>query len=101
MFVYSGDVYATMQITFLMLVSHCGEYPCECKKNIFAASSPDSVEWAYECNSPPIAMIARYSKVSVSIRGRSCRVANSMLLSHCGEYLANVKHLYSRHIRQK
>ena len=36
----------------------------------------------------------------VSIRGRSCGVASIMLLSHCGEYLANVKHLYSRHIRK-
>ena len=27
----------------------------------------------------------------MSIRGRSCGVANIMLLSHCGEYLANVK----------
>ena len=23
---------------FVMLLSHCGEYPCECKKIIFAAS---------------------------------------------------------------
>ena len=37
----------------------------------------------------------------MSIRGRSCGVANIVLLSHCGEYLANVKHLYSRLIRQK
>ena len=29
----------------IMLVSHCGEYPCECKKNIFAANSPDSGEY--------------------------------------------------------
>ena len=28
-----------------MLVSHCGEYPCECKKYIFAANSPDSGEY--------------------------------------------------------
>ena len=40
-------------------------------------------------------MIARHSLVFVSIRGRSCGVANIMLLSHCGEYLANIKHLYS------
>ena len=32
-------------------------------------------------------MIARHSCVFVSIRGRSCGVANIMLLSHCGEYL--------------
>ena len=29
----------------IMLVSHCGEYPCECKKYIFAANSPDSGEY--------------------------------------------------------
>ena len=28
-----------------MLVSHCGEYPCECKKYIFAANPPDSGEY--------------------------------------------------------
>ena len=78
------------------------------KKYIFAAYSPDSGEygeWAYECNSPPIAMIAKWSpdirRCSLSICGRSSGVANMMILSHCGEYLANVKHLYSRHIRQK
>ena len=27
-----------------MLLSHCGEYPCECKKHIFAANSPESGE---------------------------------------------------------
>ena len=48
-----------------MLLSHLGEYGCE---------------WAYECNSPPIRndhkMIARHSKVFVSIRGRSRGVTN-------------------------
>ena len=44
---------------------------------------------------------SRVCTPGLSIRGRSCGVANMMLLSHCGEYLANVKHLYSRHIRQK
>ena len=31
----------------VMLVSHCGEYPCECKKYIglFAENSPDSGEY--------------------------------------------------------
>ena len=87
-----------------MLVSHCGEYPCECKKHIFAANSPDSGEYManglqFATNRNDRKMIARYSKVFVSIRGRSCGVANIMLLSHCGEYLANVKHLYSWHIR--
>ena len=33
------------QSEILMLVSHCGEYPCECKKYIFAANSPDSGEY--------------------------------------------------------
>ena len=28
----------------LMLVSHCGEYPCECKK-IYSANSPDSGDY--------------------------------------------------------
>ena len=32
------------QLVVRMLVSHCGEYPCECKK-IFAANSPDSGEY--------------------------------------------------------
>ena len=31
--------------TEFMLLSHCGEYPCECKKNIFAANSPESGEY--------------------------------------------------------
>ena len=43
----------------------------------------------------------KHKLINVIIRGRSFGVANIMLLSHCGEYLANVKHLYSRHIRQK
>ena len=30
----------------VMLVSHCGEYPCECENIIiFAANSPDSGEY--------------------------------------------------------
>ena len=39
------NVAKTLRICFLMLVSHCGEYPCECKKKIFAANSPDSGEY--------------------------------------------------------
>ena len=35
------------------------------------------------------AMIARHALVFVSIRGRSCGVANSILVSHNGEYMAN------------
>ena len=31
--------------TMVMLLSHCGEYPCECKKYIFAANSPESGEY--------------------------------------------------------
>ena len=50
-------------------------------------------EWAYECNSTSIRndrkLIARHSLVFVSIRGRSCGVANIMLVSHSGEYMAN------------
>ena len=76
---------------------HCGEYPCECKQIIFADSPQWRIygEWAYECNSPPIRndrkVIARHSQVFVSIRGRSCVVANIMLLSHCGEYPCECK----------
>ena len=95
----------------LMLVSHCGEYPCECK-NIYSLQIRQIVAniWRmglrmqFATNRNDRKMIARYSWVFVSIRGRSCGVANIMLLSHCGEYLANVKHLYSRHrgsIREK
>ena len=29
----------------VMLVSHCGEYRCKCKKYIFAANSLDSGEY--------------------------------------------------------
>ena len=36
----------------------------------------------------------------VNIRRRSCGVANITLLSQCGEYLANVKNIYSQQIRQ-
>ena len=35
------------------------------------------------------AMIARHSLVFLSIRGRSYGVANSILVSHSGEYMAN------------
>ena len=48
----------------IMLVSHFGEYPCECKK-IYSRQICHIVaniiygERAYECNSPPIAMIAK------------------------------------------
>ena len=45
----------------VMLVSHCGEYPCEWK-TIYSRQIRQIVaniwriygEWAYECNSPPI-----------------------------------------------
>ena len=85
-----------------MLVSHCGEYPCECKKYIFAANSPDSGEYMANGLTNAIRHQSQNDRqICVSIRGRSCGVANVMLLSHCGEYLANVKHLYSQHIRQK
>ena len=87
-----------------MLLSHCGEYPCECKilqiRQIVANIWRMGLRMQLATNRNDRKMIARYS-VFVSIRGRSCGVANIMLLSHCGEYLANVKHLYSRHIRQK
>ena len=91
-----------------MLVSHCGEYPCECKpiysrqiRQIVANIWRMGLRMQFATNRNDRKMIARYSEVFVGIRGRSCGVANIMLLSHCGEYLANVKHLYSRHIRQK
>ena len=92
----------------VMLVSPCGEYPCECKnlysrqiRQIVANIWRMGLRMQFATNRNDCKMIARYSYVFVSIRGRSCGVANIMLLSHCGEYLANVKHLYSRHIRQK
>ena len=73
---------------------------CECKAIVFAANSPEwriYGEWAYECNSPPIRndrkVIARHSYVFVSIRGRSCGLANIMQLSHCGEYSSECKTL--------
>ena len=57
-------------------------------QSLFSQSRP-----AYECNSPSIRndrkLIARHSLVFVSIRGRSCGVANIMLVSHSGEYMAN------------
>ena len=30
----------------LMLLSHCGEYPCECKNLIFAVNSPEMIRLA-------------------------------------------------------
>ena len=35
----------TFTLAANMLVSHCGEYLCECKQNIFAANSPVSGEY--------------------------------------------------------
>ena len=77
-------------------------------KNIFAANSPDSGEYMANGLTYAIRHQSQLSQndrqIFVGVRKhsrRSCGVANIMLLSHCGEYLANVKHLYSRHIRQK
>ena len=46
-----------------LLVSHCGEYPCECKKKysrqISQIVANNNGEWGYECNSSPIAMFAK------------------------------------------
>ena len=89
--------------TLLMLVSHCGEYPCECNKiysqqirHIVANIWRMGLRMQFATNRNDRKMIL----VGVRKHSRSsCGVANIMLLSHCGEYLANVKHLYSRHIR--
>ena len=87
-----------------MLVSHCGEYPCECKniysrqiRLIVANIWRMGLRMQFATNRNDRKMIAIYSKVFVSIRGRSCGVANIMLLSHCGEYLAN-ENIYIRGI---
>ena len=92
-----------------MLVSHCGEYPCECKQYIFASNSPDSGECMANGLTNAIRHQSQWSQndrqIFVGVRKHSRSfvrgVANIILLSHCGEYLANIQHLYSRHIRQK
>ena len=88
-------VYSMQQLVYtftVMLVSHCGEYPCECK-NIYSRQIRQIVAniWRmglrmqFATNRNDLKMIARYSQVFISIRGRSSGVANIMLLSHCGE----------------
>ena len=68
-------------------------------------------EWAYECNSPSIRndrkVIARHSKMFVSIRGRSCGVANIRnrflkfareAYSYCFRKHRNIFSLMARHL---
>ena len=58
-----------------MLVSHCGEYPCECKTNIFAANSPDSGEYMANGLTNAVrnefVMIANDRQIYVAVRKHS------------------------------
>ena len=78
-------------------------------KKIFAANSPDSGEYMANGLTNAIRHQSQWSQndrqIFVGVRKHSrsfvWRCEYYAILSHCGEHLANVKHLYSRHIRQK
>ena len=77
-----------------MLLSHCDEYPCECKTIIFAANSPETIRLPRRITEKVrhfkwLRMLANFSRIPAnclrSLRS-VCRIS--------GELFANVKNTY-------
>ena len=78
-----------------MLLSHCGEYPCECKHLIFAANSPEMIRLVRRITetSEALQMVTNVCEILTN----PCEFLTKLTITICRiscESFANVKNTY-------